>query len=168
MKHYRTHRENWEGGFSRNEAHDQLALKANPLPSAEMSLSALKVNGHSVTYNGLMNMAFRTSSQGRLTAFNGCQCTGITVDGRKYVFAKTPVNLTFSPVGSDIHHWQLFVQAADGAQGSVSVQIPLQQEAAAATVKDGDETLQSSLHKGWITLDVAPSHQGRWLDIDVR
>ncbi len=168
VKHYRTHRENWEGGFSRNEAHDQLALKANPLPSAEMSLSALKVNGHSVTYNGLMNMAFRTSSQGRLTAFNGCQCTGITVDGRKYVFAKTPVNLTFSPVGSDIHHWQLFVQAADGAQGSVSVQIPLQQEAAAATVKDGDETLQSSLHKGWITLDVAPSHQGRWLDIDVR
>ena len=42
VRHYNSHRETWEGGFSRNPEEDAAALAANPLPSDEISLEILK------------------------------------------------------------------------------------------------------------------------------
>lgn len=71
VKHYRTHRESWPGGFSRNQQEDAEALAANPLPSDRIELNDAAVNGHRVSYEGKMSVAFRTGADGRLIAFVG-------------------------------------------------------------------------------------------------
>ena len=68
VKHYRTHRENWDGGFSRNKARDDSALFVNPMPSDALDITDLCVNGHRISYKGKCNVAFNTDEDGRLMA----------------------------------------------------------------------------------------------------
>ncbi len=65
-RHYRTHRENWLDGFSRNDSLDAIALKENPLPSDEIRLNDFKANGHSITFSGRLITAFNTDATGQL------------------------------------------------------------------------------------------------------
>ncbi|MDR1224933.1 MAG: hypothetical protein LBL07_18950 [Tannerella sp.] len=159
VKHYRTHRENWEGGFSRNEEADARSLAANPLPSDKLELRGLKVNGHEVSYTGKRNMAFRTGDGGRLIAFNGRACTGITVDGRQYDFSATPVDLIYSPVDGNPKACQLQVT------GSGRISIPLPETAKSVTVKDGKKTVAHTLSEGTLTVEINGDLSGKWLDL---
>ena len=69
------------------------------LPSEEVLLKDLKVDGHTVSYEGRGAMAFRVNQEGELIAFCGSGCTRITVDGRTTVFADKPVGLVaWAPV----------------------------------------------------------------------
>jgi hypothetical protein len=88
VRHYRTHSENWEGGFSRNQANDEKALAANPMPSDTLIIDDLKINGHEISYRGKQQIVFRTDSLNNLVAFEGHSCKDITLDGREYSFAK--------------------------------------------------------------------------------
>lgn len=165
VKHYRTHRENWEGGFSRNEEHDAEALELNPMPSARMELRDLKVNGHDVTYSGTMNMAFRTSDSGRLMAFNGCECTRVSIDGKEYVFSDAPVNLAFSPVEDDLTHFQVYAESAYSQQ---KIRIPLPEGALRAIVRDGQQKISSELSDGNLLIDMTSASSSRWLDVTIK
>ncbi len=165
VKHYRTHRENWEGGFSRNEEHDAEALELNPMPSARMELRGLKVNGHDVTYSGTMNMAFRTSDSGRLMAFNGCECTRVSIDGKEYVFSDAPVNLAFSPVEDDLTHFQVYAESAYSQQ---KIRIPLPEGALRAIVRDGQQKISSELSDGNLLIDMTSASSSRWLDVTIK
>ena len=99
VKHYRTHRENWTGGFSRNQEEDARALAANPLPSDRIVLEDTKINGHTVSYEGKMSVAFRTDGEDRLIGFVGRDCQGIEIDNKVYTFAEQPVaQITFAPL----------------------------------------------------------------------
>jgi len=162
VKHFRTVRESWDGGFSRDAEADAKALRENPLPSDRLELAGLKVNGHELTYSGKLNVAFRTDEEGRLIAFNGRQCTGVTVDGKEYRFADSPVNITFSPLRGDMGHIQMQVA------GASKVTVPMPSGAKKVTVKNGRKTVKSTLSDGNLLLDVDPSIAGRWLDIAVR
>ncbi|MCD8174127.1 MAG: hypothetical protein LUD76_11865 [Alistipes sp.] len=95
VRHYRTHPETWEGGFSRNPEADSLALVHNPMPDGSISLVDFKVNGHTVSYMGDVSVGFRTGADGRLEAFDGRGCREITVDGTRYVFSGGPCTLRF-------------------------------------------------------------------------
>ena len=57
------------------------------------------MNGHRVTYDGELAMAFRLDTAGALTAFAGYKCRQIVVDGREFIFASAPMALAaWAPV----------------------------------------------------------------------
>ncbi len=159
VKHYRTHRENWQGGFSRDEEADAQALAVNPMPSDRLELRNLKINGHDVTYSGKMNMAFRTDDGGALIAFNGRECRDVTIDGRTYKFSDTPVDVTYAPVNDDMKNYRLRV---DG-NGPVSLPVPAYTKR--AVVKNGKKSVAASVSEGTLSLVVDPELSGKWLDI---
>jgi hypothetical protein len=98
VRHYNSHRETWEGGFSRNPEADAAALEANPLPSDEISLENFKVNGHEVSFDGTLTMAFRMNDQNELIAFEGQNCTEVEIDGQVFKFSETPLKkIVFAP-----------------------------------------------------------------------
>ena len=97
--HYRAHEETWPGGFHRDAKQDQEALAKNPLPPAALELRDLRVNGHRVTYDGELAMAFRLDDLGALIAFAGYKCRKIAINGREFTFASAPVALAaWAPV----------------------------------------------------------------------
>lgn len=99
-RHVRLLEEGWPGGFARNKDEDKAYLAAHPaLPTDKIELRDFKVNGHCVTYDGTGVVAFRLDQQGRLIAFSGMNCRGITLDGRTTRFADQPVPLVeFAPI----------------------------------------------------------------------
>ena len=80
-----------DGGFSRNQEEDARALAANPLPSDRIVLEDAKINGHTVSYEGKMSVAFRTDGEDRLIGFVGRDCKGIEIDNKVYTFANNPL-----------------------------------------------------------------------------
>lgn len=162
VKHYRTHRENWEGGFSRNEEADAKALDANPLPSDKLDIRDLKINGHNISYSGKMNMAFRTDNDGKLIAFNGINCTGISIDGTNYNFADKPINITYVPINNDFKTYQLCVT------GSGNVFIPVPQGVKKANVKNGKTNIQNTIKNGKLELEINNELSGKWLEINFK
>jgi hypothetical protein len=93
--HYRNHVESWPGDFYRDEKRDAEILQQNPLPPEALDLRDLRVNGHRVSYQGRLIVAFRLDAEQRLIAFSGYDCAAITVDGREHRFADQP----FATVG---------------------------------------------------------------------
>jgi hypothetical protein len=162
VKHYRTHRENWAGGFSRNAEADKNALAVNPMPSDQLDIRNLKINGHDITYSGKMNMAFRTDDKGDLIAFNGRECTDITIDGKRYVFSDMPVTITYAPVANHMKTYQLCV----GGKGNIS--LPLPADVRKVVVKNGKKSVQSTVADRTLSLTINDDLSGRWLDITLR
>ncbi|MGC8644435.1 MAG: hypothetical protein ACP5XB_31615, partial [Isosphaeraceae bacterium] len=97
--HYRRHVESWPGGFHRDEAQDQAALKRNPLPPDPIDPQEQWIAGHRVSYNGKHVVMFRLDVAGNLLAFGGHETQGIRIDGRDHRFADKPLDfLAFAPV----------------------------------------------------------------------
>lgn len=162
VKHYRTHREMGTGGFSRDADADRKMLELNPMPSDELEIADLKVNGHSLTYSGKRTMAFNTDAEGRLTAFNGRGCKSVTIDGTEYSLADAPVNITFGPASGDAAHYRVRVD------GAAKVCIPMPAGARKVTVKSGKTTIKdAALVDGNLVMD-SSSISGRWLDVTIK
>ena len=163
VKHYRTHRENWDGGFSRDKARDDAALAVNPMPSDALDIKGLKVNGHEITYSGKMNMAFNADPEtGRLTAFNGRESKEIVVDGTLYSLADKPVNMAFGPSDNDPSVIRVFVDRIS------KVCVPMPLGASKVIVKQGKKTVKANLVDGNLVLDIDGNLAGRWLDVVVK
>ena len=57
------------------------------------------MNGHRVTFDGELTMAFRLDGAGSLAAFAGYNCQKVMVDSREFVFASQPVSqVAWAPV----------------------------------------------------------------------
>jgi hypothetical protein len=98
-RHYRTHPETWSGGFGRDREADLKALAENPLPPSLVKLDHFKVNGHEVSYEGDLLVAFRLDEQQRLLAFSGRDCDRITIDGMEQVFSNQPLKeIAWTPI----------------------------------------------------------------------
>lgn len=124
VRHYRNHRENWPGGFSRNTEEDKRFLAQNPLPTDSINITEFKVNGHNITYKGSLSMAFRMDDNNELIAFDGENCNQVDIDGREYIFANKPLGkIAFAPSDEDnSNEIKLFVR------GKTMVSIPLPSE----------------------------------------
>jgi hypothetical protein len=97
--HYRTHEESWPGGFHRDAEQDREILARNSLPPATLALRDSEVNGHRVTFDGELTMAFRLDGAGALVAFAGHNCQKIVINGHEFVFASRPISLVaWAPV----------------------------------------------------------------------
>jgi hypothetical protein len=123
--HYRSIEESWPGGFHRDAKQDQEIMTRNPLPSPKLELRDFCVNGHCLKFEGTLALAFRLDSRGMLAAFAGQQCQAITIDGREFVFASSPMGLVaWAPVlperrvdgGAVMELW---------AHGEAELEIPL-------------------------------------------
>jgi hypothetical protein len=125
-RHYRTHRENWLDGFSRNDSLDAIALKENPIPTDEIRLDDFKVNGHRVSYAGRLITAFNTDASGQLVSFEGHKCRQITVDGKNFVFSADdqPV-IAFTPATpAEKTAMNAVVKVFVNGKGKISIPLP--------------------------------------------
>ena len=107
---------------------DREALARNPLPPGELNLVDFCVNGHRISYQGALTVAFRMGSDGGLEAFAGHECRGITIDGKEQVLADGKLALlAWAPVpaarrvsgGAILELW-----AHAGAATNVTVPLP--------------------------------------------
>jgi hypothetical protein len=169
-RHYRTHSESWPGGFGRNRDEDIEILKQNPLPSSSIVLDQFKVNGHELSFEGDLLVAFRLDGEGDLLAFHGRDCRAVTIDGKTSSFAEQEVErIAFSPV-VDRRQVQggAFFQIYLEGKGEVS--IPMKTDRKKLRMFDesrvqgmtGNE-IPFKYKKGKITLELDDSNTGKWL-----
>lgn len=164
VRHYRTHKENWAGGFSRNAAEDEKVIAGNPLPADTIEIAGFKVNGHEVTYSGRLTMAFRMNERKELIAFDGENCKQITIDGRKYQFADSPLRkIAFAPsLDENKKELRVFVRG----QGRVS--IPLTENINAKTLSLLDnqgKPMKFQIINRSVQFDADQQSTGKWLTI---
>ncbi len=161
VRHYRTHRENWHAGFSRDAERDAQALAVNPLPTDTIELNNAAINGHRITYNGKLSMAFRTGDDNRLTAFIGNHCEGIAIDGRSYTFAEQALTkIVFIP---EINEKGTVYQIQIVGTGQVT--LPIATGRKAPVVKLGEKIIPSRVKGELLLLDIDASLSGKWLRV---
>ncbi len=99
VHHFRNYEEGWSGGFARDEEQDRAYMEQHPLPSGHVTLQDFRIDGHTVTYDGDLAMAFRVNDAGDLIAFAGDGAKEITIDGRTTIFADQPLGqVAWAPV----------------------------------------------------------------------
>ena len=124
--HYCRHVESWPGGFHRDAKQDAAILADNPLPTEELKLQGLAVNGHRIDYEGRLIVGFRLAADGSLAAFGGQHCQSIRLNGREHRFADQPmVQLAWAPVAENrrVPNGALLELWVDGT-GKVSIPLP--------------------------------------------
>ncbi len=161
VRHYRTHRENWEGGFSRNAEKDAQALAVNPLPSDRIELENVAINGHRVSYKGRLWMAFRTDGN-KLAAFIGNDCNEIAIDGKTYRFSDQTLSkivfISEPKLNKTVYHVQV--------TGSGSVKLPISAGKIPSEIKSGGKSIPLKTREGGVELKIDDSISGRWLTIE--
>ena len=162
VRHYRTHRENWEGGFSRNAEHDAQALAVNPMPSDKIELEDAAINGHRVSYNGRLWMAFRTN-ENKLTAFIGNDCSEISIDGKVYRFSDQPLSkIVFIPETTDgkaVYQIQI--------TGTGNVKLPITSGKIPSKIKVGKQAIPLKVSDQGVEIKVDDSISGKWLTVEI-
>ncbi len=167
VRHYRTHRENWLDGFSRNDSIDAIALKQNPLPTDEIRLEDFKVNGHRITYSGKLITAINTDASGQLISFEGHQCRQVTVDGKNYTFsAEDQPVIVFTPATTaEKSEKKAVVKAFINGKGKISIPVP-GGISKIKTVYSGEgkkkTTIPFTFDNGMVTLDFTTATSGKW------
>lgn len=162
VRHYRTHRENWPGGFSRNDEEDKKFLAVNPMPTDEISLKDFKVNGHLLTYQGKLSVAFRQNDRTELVAFDGYQCNKASIDGTSYTFSDQPLeHIAFMPENEANNSYALLLK------GSGKVRIPILglNASPAKLLGPNNKEVKFQAEKGWLIFDLTPDLSGKWLRI---
>jgi hypothetical protein len=167
-RHYRTHRENWPEGFSRNDSLDALALKQNPMPTDQIQLEDFKVNGHRITFTGKLITAFNTDANGQLISFEGHQCRQITLDGKSYIFSSDdqPVITFTRATTAEKTAMNAVVKVFVNGKGKISIPVP----GGISKVKNVYATegnkkkagIPFTLKNGMITLDFSSETSGKW------
>ena len=165
-RHYRTHRENWLDGFSRNDSLDAIALKQNPMPTDEIRLNDFKVNGHSVTFSGRLITAFNTDAGGQLISFEGHKCRELTLDGKTYTFSSEdqPAIAFTRATPEEKAAMNAIVKVFINGKGKISIPVP------AGTTKikgiyagKGKKAgIPFILKEGMVTLDFSSETSGKW------
>lgn len=162
VKHYRTHAESWDGGFSRSREADEKALALNPIPSDTLILSDLKVNGHQITFNGRLSLAFRTGEGNRLISFEGLGCKEIMIDGIRHEFAGKPFDLIAFAPESDLSG---SYTATLSGEGRILLPIPFS-DSRKLTIFCGKTKVPFKMADGIMEIDVTPEISGKALTIE--
>ena len=166
-RHYRTHRENWLDGFSRNDSIDAIALKQNPMPTDEIRLNDFKVNGHSVTFAGRLITAFNTDADGQLISFEGHQCREVIVDGKKYKFSsEDQPTIVFTPAtpAEKATAMNAVVKIFINGKGKINVPVPAGTTKLKGIYAGKGKKAAIPLHPkdGLVTLDFNSTTSGKW------
>ncbi len=98
--HFRDYPENWPGGFFRDEELDQRIMLDNPPPDNSLALRELRVAGQTVDYRGRHSVVWRCDAAGRLIAFAGFECTGITFERPRLPLVGSAGGCRLAPAGA--------------------------------------------------------------------
>ncbi len=128
--HYALHEETWPGGFFRKAEDDARALEQNPLPDDRLELAGLRVAGQVVTFRGRHALAWRRGAGGKLVAFAGAGCTGIELDGRRFHWSQTPLDVAWHPLRPEQQVAGVHALYRVWVSGEGRVSLPLELEAA--------------------------------------
>lgn len=161
--------ETWNGGgeLPKSKPTD---FEGNSLPPNSVHLVDVRVNGHTVSYDGSGAMAFRVDRDGKVVAFAGGGSQEITVDGHRTVFAGKPMDrIGWAPVA-------VARRIPNGAvlhimvQGSGSIRIPAGGlRAPVSLIAEGripgsrGAGIPATLQDGKLEFRVTPELSGRWL-----
>jgi hypothetical protein len=163
VRHYRNHRETWPGGFSRDEEEDARVLAENPLPPADIKLENFKINGHEVNFDGSLTMAFRTSEQEELVAFEGQECNLVEIDQKIYKFAEqTLTKIAFAP--SLVNSGNEIMVYVEGIS-KVSIPVPANINTKARLVDANGKKVKSKIGDGSLNIDIDSKLSGQWLTL---
>ena len=162
VRHYKDHRENWGSGNSRNHEEDAKKLAVNPLDSDKISLDNFRVNGHEVTYEGTLTMAFRTKGDD-LIAFDGMDCKQVTLDGNTFVFSDQPLEqISFAPSLDKEKELRILIK------GEAAVNLPLMENITSKRIRlrgqDGKRVKHQVSGDG-IQLNIDNNTNGHWLTL---
>ena len=169
--HYRTFEERWTGRFFRDEEEDAKALEGRTLPPVDIVLEGERLLGRTVRYRGTDVLSFRTGPDGSLGGFAGSRTTGITVDGKEYVFSDRPMDLAWSVMPEELTAPGIsalcLIRA--GQTGTISIPIPfgtgemLHVELCDPHSFDTVETVPHRKDGGGIQMVITERLAGRWI-----
>ena len=164
VKHYRRHRETWPGGFSRDEEVDARVLAANPLPPADIKLADFMINGHKLSFEGQLTMAFRINDMGELVAFEGKDCREVTVDGRHYQFSEGNLEkIAFAPA---LENTEQEIKIYVEGSGAVEIPVPEKVDVRHARLVDArGKKVKGKLADSTVHLEVDEGISGQWLTL---
>lgn len=166
--HLKSLEEDWGGGFSRDAKADEEYLARHPAPSDAIELKDFQVGGHKVSYKGAHCLAFRMLD-GKLAAFAGSACSGITVDGTEWKLADSPMgSIAWGPVSEDRRvPGGAVLQILVRGQGQVRIPVmgPEDLLLFAEGAKPGSRgvAVPVKVESGWLTFEVTPGVNGRWI-----
>ncbi len=164
VRHYRTHAENWDGGFSRSKEADAKALAVNPMPTDTMIINKMRLNGHQITYNGRLKMVFRTDPANKLIAFEGYNCKEFFLDGIRYVFSQKPFEtITFAPVKDQPAKFFAILKG----QGKVQLPIPLKAGTKVKISTASGVAVSSQIVNGKVEVNITPEVSGKKLIVEI-
>ncbi|MGC9352405.1 MAG: hypothetical protein ACP5D9_01125, partial [Mariniphaga sp.] len=127
-----------------------------------IELDNAAINGHRISYNGRLWMAFRTN-ENKLTAFIGNDCAQISIDGNVYRFSEQPLSkIVFIPETTGdrtVYHVQV--------TGTGNVKLPISVGKTSSKIKMGKQTIPVKASFEGIELKVDDSISGKWLTIDI-
>lgn len=159
VRHYNNHRETWPGGFSRNKEVDAKVLEENPLPPADINIKDFKVNGHEVDFSGRLKMAFRTDDTNQLVAFEGHECSKVTVDGVAYKFSEQPLEtVVFNQTGNA---YEIFIEG----QGSVAIPVNINAKKRVRLFDEKNKRIKYTRNGNYIQFEVSDKISGKRLTL---
>lgn len=162
VRHYRTHRENWPGGFSRDDEADNKILLGNPMPTNDVVLKDFKVNGHRVDFTGKLTVAFRLDNLKKLMAFDGSQCKEISIDGEKYTFSENPFSrIVFVPENESGSSYAIYLQG----EGKIRIPVSGLTAGRSKLLDSNNKKLKFQIENDWLTFNLTPEMSGKWLRI---
>jgi hypothetical protein len=160
VKHYRTHAESWDGGFSRNREADRKALALNPMPSDTLILGAMKVNSHQISYNGKLLLVFRTDPANKLIAFEGHGCREVVLDGIRYEFAQNNFEtISFAPEKDRADQYFAILKG----KGKVQLPIPMTIGGKLKITTSDSKSIGFRIVNGKVEIEVTPEISGKKL-----
>ena len=168
--HLKTLEENWPGGFARNPEEDKKIMENLPVPSEELHLKNMKVNGLQVSYDGNRCVAFRFNEKSDLISFAGYNCKEITLNDKKFSLADNLFGLiSFAPVPKErvVDNgaiYQVFVYGTGELHLPIAG-LPDTLKCFAQGVIPGSrgEAVSASYTNGILKMQITPSSQGRWI-----
>jgi len=172
VKHYRTHREGWADGFSRDDAADAEVLKNNPMPSDEMNLVDFKVNGHKIDFTGKQICSFNLNAKGELISFEGHNCDKVKIDNKLYKLSDKKQNMICwtNPTEQEKTSYKALMKIWLDADGEISIPSNISKEKIKFAKTDYEkisyiENVNYKLKNGNLRLSAKPELSGRWIYI---
>ena len=171
-RHFRHVEEAWDGGFGRDHEDDAEYLKEHPAPPFGFVLEDFLVNGQRVSYRGAGVVSWRRDAQGRVLAFAGEQCRGITLDGVTTDFSDHALDsISFAPV-AEARRVPGGTAMLLKARPAGPVTIPAHWlKGSAKALAEGPtpgsrgDALDARLHHGELTIEITDAAAGRWIHI---
>ncbi len=168
--HLRDLEECWPGGFARKAEEDAALVATLDLPTDRITLRDFKAAGHALTFEGHHALAFRADKDGQLLAFAGRGAQSIEVNGRRTVYADSPMDLVaWAPVeGERRKECGALLEMFFLGEGEVRIPIgslPQDLEVVMQGAKHGSrgEVIPSRIEEGALIFDVRPGMGHRWI-----